>query len=341
MLTRLAIADLLKGIAVFFMIQVHIIELFAHETIYNSSQGKWLLFFGGPIVAPVFMVIMGYFLAKSEKTTKTLVLRGVKVFCLGMFLNLALNFNLILSVAKGIYHYELLPYIFGVDVLLFAGLAIILLSMVRVFLTSNLILTISLILLCVISGDFIKEYLPQNSIIKYVSAFFYGTVNWSYFPILPWLAYPLTGFVVHQLNQTHKIDSFASLRIKVATAFCFAVFLTLTINFGISVSSQLSNYYHHGFVFYLWTIVFLFFYVFFVNEINKLLSDILLFRFLRWLGMNVTIVYLVQWVIIGNVATEIYKSISSPVYLGLCFIGILSISSLMCYFINRVRGQRF
>ena len=62
MQARTQTADVLKGIAVLLMIQVHIIELFATDEIYNSNIGKILLFFGGPPVAPIFMILFGYFI---------------------------------------------------------------------------------------------------------------------------------------------------------------------------------------------------------------------------------------------------------------------------------------
>ncbi|MEI7897648.1 MAG: heparan-alpha-glucosaminide N-acetyltransferase domain-containing protein [bacterium] len=55
-------ADLLKGIAVLFMIQVHIMEQFASPDTCNSLIGKISMFLGGPPCAPVFLAVMGYFL---------------------------------------------------------------------------------------------------------------------------------------------------------------------------------------------------------------------------------------------------------------------------------------
>ena len=43
-MARTQLADLLKGIAVVLMIQVHIIEKFAVVSIYESNVGKLLLF---------------------------------------------------------------------------------------------------------------------------------------------------------------------------------------------------------------------------------------------------------------------------------------------------------
>src|ERR1035437_8992996 len=131
MMPRTQTADLLKGIAVLLMIQVHIIELFASEGIYNSSIGKVLLFLGGPPVAPVFMLIFGYFIAASKKTSGQLIVRGLKIIGLGMLLNFALNSNLIISVSKGLLKIDLLPYIFGVDILQFAGISIIIIAIFK------------------------------------------------------------------------------------------------------------------------------------------------------------------------------------------------------------------
>jgi hypothetical protein len=60
-------ADLLKGLAVLLMIQVHIMEQFVSSDTYNSLIGKASMFLGGPPCAPVFLAVMGYFLAITAK----------------------------------------------------------------------------------------------------------------------------------------------------------------------------------------------------------------------------------------------------------------------------------
>ena len=59
--------------------------------------------------------------------------------------------------------------------------------------------------------------------------------------------------------------------------------------------------------------------------------------YIKWLGKNVTLIYIIQWIIIGNIATEIYKSVSNPLYLVLSFIGITTISSGVGYLILKVQ----
>jgi uncharacterized membrane protein len=80
MTIRTQTPDLLKGIAVLLMMQVHIIELFATNQISDSIIGKFLLFLGGPLVAPIFAFFLGYFLIDSKKSTRQLFVRGLQLF---------------------------------------------------------------------------------------------------------------------------------------------------------------------------------------------------------------------------------------------------------------------
>ena len=70
---RLELPDIVRGLAVVFMVQVHLTELFVTQDIYNSAFGKISLFLGGIPAAPVFMVMMGYFLAFVKKNPLTFI----------------------------------------------------------------------------------------------------------------------------------------------------------------------------------------------------------------------------------------------------------------------------
>ena len=90
---RLPLPDLLKGFAVFLIVPVHILELFIDYPGRESILGKILLLLGGPVAVPVFMIVMGYFVAKNKKSLSKNLLRGIKVFAVGFLLNIALNFH--------------------------------------------------------------------------------------------------------------------------------------------------------------------------------------------------------------------------------------------------------
>lgn len=336
---RIQTADLLKGIAVLLMIQVHIVELLGSNEIFKSSIGGILLFLGGPPVAPVFSIILGYFLVFSKKSAKQLIIRGIKIICLGMFLNIALNLNLIISVSKGIYKIELLPYIFGVDILQFAGMAIIIIAVLKKVLEKSLLFVIVCIVISACLGNYLVDYIPENKILKYVSAFFYGSCEWAYFPLFPWLSYPFAGVLFYQIKKRFDFSFLNKPKLKLLLGIVFLLFFVFTINYAISVSSKLQAYYHHQIMFFLWMILFLVFYSFFINEVNKFFGDIIIIKYLKWLGKNVTVIYVIQWIIIGNTATEIFKSIASPLYLLMIFLIILFFSSGIGYFILWVKNR--
>lgn len=319
------------------MIQVHIVELFATDEIAKSSIGKFLMFLGGPPVAPVFTLIFGYFIAASTKTIGELVLRGLKIVALGMLLNIALNFNLILSVNKGLLQIDVWPYVFGVDILQFAGIALIVIAILKKLIDRSIIFTITLIIVTATSGQFFLSYVPDNVTLKYLTAFFYGSTHWSYFPVFPWIAYPLSGIALYKLQQHYGYSLIHFRKNKTLYGGAFLLFLAVTINYAITVASDLPSYYHHGIVFFTWTIVFLVFYGLFMHEVCCLSGEPAIMRYLKWLGENVTIIYVFQWIIIGNIATEIFKTVALPFYLVLSFISVLAASSGFTYFIIKIK----
>ena len=128
---RFSLPDLLKGFAVFLIVPVHILELFIEYPGRASMFGKILLFLGGPPAVPIFMIVMAYFVVKSKKSPVRNILRGVKIFAVGLLLNIGLNFNLLLKIKYDGWHYNPLEYIFGVDILYLAGLSVILLTLLK------------------------------------------------------------------------------------------------------------------------------------------------------------------------------------------------------------------
>ena len=344
MINRVQLIDVLKGIAVLLMIQVHIVELFATDVIFNSFLGKLLLFFGGAPVAPLFIIIMGYFLGATKKNTVDLIKKGLRIFCLGMILNIALNFNLIISVFKGLLHVNLLPYIFGIDILIFAGFSVVIIALFKQQLQKNLVITFVCIIIFAGLGNLLIQNIPTNTILKYISAIFIGSTYWSYFPIFPWLAYPLAGFLFYQIEQKYKFTGLELTKTKLLFALLFLCLLIFTSKYAISISSNLQAYYHHGLLFFLWVIIFLSIYIYFANQVNNLIKNNSIINYFKWLGKHVTVVYIIQWVLIGNIGTEIYKTITSPIQLLMCFLAILLISTGLTYLglllIAKFKNQR-
>ncbi len=341
MSTRIQTADVLKGLAILFMIQVHIVELFASETIYNSDPGKLALFFGGPVVAPVFMIIFGFFIALSDLTVRELIFRGLKIFFLGMLLNLALNFNLIISVINGKIDTDLWPYISGVDILQFAGISLIVIAVFKNLLKKETGFLLSAIVISVFSGQILPYFAPEIIGLKYLSAFIFGSTSWSYFPLFPWLAYPLSGMLFYKIRKEYDLSFLFTVRNKMIIGTAFLVFVIFTAHYAINITSDLPLYYHHGVIFFGWTIVFVSCYTLVVCLLDQWFGRTLVFKWLKWMGKNVTLIYVIQWIIIGNTATEIYKTISSPLYLIACFFGVLLLSNGIAYGTLKLKERFF
>ena len=337
---RFEIADLLKGMAVLLMIQVHIIELFAGISIFDSKTGRFLLFLGGSFVAPVFLFVFGYFIANSNKTNSQQILRGFKIFFYGMLLNLALNFNLFIKHGEGQIEFDIFPYIFGVDVLHVAGLSLIIITLIKKIFYKNNLTAIALILFSAFLGGFLLHYKTDFIFLKYLSAFFYGSTSWSYFPVFPWIGYPLMGMLFFKSKMDFKILSKPI--VKISICMLFIVFLFFTINYAIALSSNLDSYYHHSLTFFLWTMIFLPFYAFMINEVDILFGQSFVFKYIKWLGQNVTAIYVIQWILIGNISTAIYRNVNNPIILLVAFIGVLLISSIIGFLYVQIKeGKRF
>lgn len=328
--TRSTSADLIKGIAVVLMVQVHLLELFAHSDISTSPIGYWLMFLGGPPVAPVFATIMGYYAASSNKSTTELIWRGCKLFLLGMILNVCLNLNLITQVYNAKINFDLKPYLFGVDILHLAGLSIIIIALLKKILWRYKWISALLIGLVIVASNY-PLALPENMTGKYLLSYISGCSNWSYFPLIPWLVYPLSGLLFFKLEENIKPDFRLHPYAKLAAIISLFLYVYFTRSYAVHTSTNLPAYYHHDALFCLWTLAFIALYMITVKEIKGLFPKFFVLRYLEWLGKNVTIVFVIQWILIGNIATNIYKSISNPIIFALCFVGILACSSLLTF----------
>lgn len=333
---RSLIPDLLKGFAVFFMIQVHIMELFIDRSGQESWFGTISLFLGGPFAAPVFMVVMGYFISKSRRTPFEGIVRGLKIFILGLLLNIGLNFHLLTQIIGGGIKLNPMEYIGGVDILFLAGLSIILLSIMKTVIKEKHWIILILILLISLGTPYINEFIDTRKI-NYILPFIGGHFSWSYFPLFPWLAYPLSGFLFHKweseiIEYTNKKK--LAFRITVLGLF---ILLMVFFEFGINASVNLKYYYHHHFFFFLWVIGLVILWTLFLQfSVNILSSKVS--NFIAWMGMKVTEIYVIQWLIIGNIATSIYQTQEIKTF-GFWFALIFTVSILLAFVYEKLKAK--
>lgn len=325
----------MKGIAVIAMIQVHIMELFAKAEIMEGPAGRFSLFLGGPFAAPVFMAVMGYFLASSSMKPVKKIWRGLLLILLGLGLNLGLNFHLLIKILTGTFELNPLEYIFGADILFLAGLSIIILALLE-FAPKNLMINVfSLAVLIPLLAPFLPD-MPAS--MKYLQAFLYGNYSWSYFPLFPWFSYVLLGYGLKRFKQENPGSWERLTRQSIIILVITGLLIVALFIPAYRIMTDLQAYYHHHIFLFTWIVCFLVIYTLAIGKLEIFTHDLRIFSYIRWLGKNVTIVYVIQWLVIGNIATAIYRT-QPGLMLIIWFTAILASTSAVTQLILHLRKK--
>ncbi len=327
---RVATPDLLKGIAVVFMIQVHLMELFALPDLFGSRVGRLSLFLGGPPAAPVFMLVMGYFAFGKMKNFLVTIKRGLKIFMWGMLLNIGINIHLFVKIALGKVDVNPFDFLFGVDIFHLAGISLIIIALLRKVLKNNWLAYLFLSLLVAATAPFLPKLFSDGSAGSYFNAYLWGYYNSSYFPLFPWLAYPLAGGAFRLFYEKYNQQLLKNNRLLfiLIPLFVFGIF---SIEYAVDIAANLKVYYHHGIEYFAWCLAFAAFLAIVVRIAAGEFRNRWLTNYFIWLGQNVTSLYVFQWLLIGNIATALYRT-QGIVEIFIWFPTILIISSLFAYY---------
>ena len=112
-----------------------------------------------------------------------------------------------------------------------------------------------------------------------------------------------------------------------------------TWRYGVTVCNDLPRYYHHDVRFFFWTCAVLAVWIGLHAACQAWCGDWSVPVWLKGLGRNVTLCYVVQWLLIGNLATALFKT-ESLVQCGLSIVAIVSVTSLFSAFLGRRHPAR-
>lgn len=254
----------------------------------------------------VFMMVMGYFVAKSNKSVGENLLRGFKIFVLGFLLNMGLNLHLLIKIKFADWPYNPLEYIFGVDILYLAGLSIFVLAAIKLLPQKlQMPVSFSLIIVVLFLSSGMNKLLTLTDR-NYIVPFIGGRYSWSYFPLFPWLTYPLAGYFFFFAEATVK--KYAN---KIRSIGFFTIVVVVVVYYsktGFTTTINLPTYYHHTLKYGLWALAVLVLWLALLFVYVKKFKPNIAERFLAWMGRNITLIYVIQWLLIGNLATAIYQS---------------------------------
>ena len=297
-----------RGLAVLFMVLIHVYSE-VRDFMLPEAYSKALNFCGGPLAAPVFMALLGVGIIYSKnRTPEKLAFRGMMLFAANYVLNfLFTGFpHLIMLARTGDANYStgFWQYTFGVDILAFAGLTFLFFALVEKLKLKNAqILLIALVISVINYIVYIAAIPVHNQALGAVLGLFFRVNYFAYFPFFSWAWYPVMGYIFGSF-----LIRCADKKVFYIYAFAFSALVVILITlgsfkYGFDIWSMHSgakdDYFHQDFISHILVSAIFFLWLSLLYGVSQLK----IFRLpgeivSRW-SRNVTVIYFVQWLIIG------------------------------------------
>ncbi len=296
--------DLAKCLSIFFMIFLHCLMVTQgfNNTISTGMQYGISKLLGGPFAAPVFMFAMGVGMIYSKKQDPIhLITRGVKIMLLGVVVNVGEFFLPHYLSGRLLGKWDIFPIaggllLFCIDILAFAGLAMIVTGILRMFnLSSEQILLVAIILSAV--GSFLRFSDLGSNVPNLIAGYFIGSAGgFTAFPLFNWFIMPAAGMVFGEYYIRCN-DKKRFLRAwPVALGISVAYFVqSWSIDGGFL--SEVHHYYFMTTIDALFCIICVYGLVGLCYMITKIIPARVL-AFISTISSNVNSIYIVQWFII-------------------------------------------
>lgn len=306
---RIQSLDLARGFTVLMIAPVHTMMLYSKPSVHHTLLGYFFALIAEGPGAQLFMMLMGITFALSEKSNKKIYKRAFLLLIVAYALNIVkfvIPLNFFPAEFKNLLPANLIDIILIGDILHFAALALPVLYWINKFknfpvvalMTAATVTLISPLLWDMKSSDFSVNYIFQLA---------GGAPPQVYFPLFPWLAYPLTGLLIGYSLEENQHNLFSNLK-YIGIILIIAGWLLddgRTISFYRTFPS--STFMHIG-------IVLLWLYAW--NVFAKYVAPNHFSRLLIFMSRNITKVYIIQWIIImwmlpviGYQALNLFSSI--------------------------------
>lgn len=297
--------DLARGFTVFFIAPVHAVLLFSNPSVYHTLFGQFLAFIAEGPGAQLFMVLMGISFVLSRHTDfPTVLKRALLVLLSGYVLNffkfvLPAMLNLL---PAGMYaelqvHHDLAGYLHLLltgDILQFAGIALLVLCLVLKLPRYPLWALVFALAVC-FGSPFLYGLHCKNVYVGYLLELLAGQPPRVFFPVLPWLMYPLIGLVIGYYLKKEKplLFGYGMLAGVALMIISCAPWMPYAKQFDASFyrTYPSGSFYHIG-------IVLIWLYLAHWLSVNAYRHHRLLFKFFDFISRHITLVYCVQWILI-------------------------------------------
>lgn len=281
--------SLARGFTVLFIPIIHAIMLYGNEQTHQSALVSFLAFIAEWPGAQLFMLLMGIHFALSKNTSfRKVMLRSLALLGMAYLLNF-LKFSL-----PG--HFGVLPEAFLADIspdnypliligdiLHFAAISLPLLFIIKKLPEYPAIAIILAFIVCFASSLLSLPTLHFLSLIA-------GQPPETYFPLFPWIVYPLAGLAI-------------GYNLKIAGSKTFLFLLPaglglMALGFWIGKEEEYTSFYRTGPWHTMQHIGFVCSWLSVWHIIAGLFKYNWFFRFLSFLSRGITLIYIIQWPLI-------------------------------------------
>jgi len=305
---RIIAVDIARGIAVLCMMLVHTLWMYASIDVQSTSVlGNIIHFIGKG--TPVFLLCMGISFTLSKRQNLSAVLsRGMLILGFAYFMNF-MKFVVPISIfgtmpesfvqAYGwnspLQCNQLIHLLLTGDILQLAGLSLLILALLRHFVSNKYIILLLAFVVLAISKE-ISGYMPGVAGFDYIASLFFSDNYHVYFPVFPWFSFILFGMYLGMCIREHN-----GAHSKVLSSVWLSGVLPLIIGASLCVYNMS---YHFGDFFHLGpggVLSLLGLNVIFLWAIHKTVEVYLwptALNFLSYCSQRVTSLYIIQWILI-------------------------------------------
>jgi len=327
--------DFAKGLAIVFMLLIHCFQEFSAWPPQPTIPTFIISFLGSPPAAPVFMFALGIGIVYSRKSSpKNLLLRGVRLLILGFVLNFFRDFlpdcTIYLRTGDESYLQSGINYLFGIDILAFAGLVFLFFAAAAKLKFKNAHYALAAALFAganlLVSGT-----TSGTPVVNTALGLLWGTNENTWFPFLTWIPYPISGYLFGQLlvRCTDKKRFYKTVLSCAFPVLClFLVYsVTANVDFGAKDGIFQEPYFHHSLIGNIVMISFVCCWTGMLYFLSRHMPDIVMRTFSRW-SRNITTIYCVHWIIIGWSLAVIEHPLPLP-WILLYFVGLVIVSDIV------------
>lgn len=207
---RIRSLDLARGFTVLMIAPIHCVLVYSDPSVHETILGKFLVIIAEGPGAPLFMLLMGvYFSFPQQQHIRECLSRAGDLLLTAFLLNVL---KFIVPWTLGFLPTALLSdlmishpvqLIFIGDILHFASIALIPLFFVRILKSYHYFAIALAIIVCFIS-PLLWDLHSDNLVIDYLLQLTGGQPPHIFFPLFPWLAYPLAGLATGYYIQKNS-----------------------------------------------------------------------------------------------------------------------------------------